>query len=306
MKNGNCRLFQRQWRLWWFDRTRGARWQSKAKKAFEREDFVEAFRLWSRVAATGSREAQFRLGQLYVEGKGVIANAPDAMAWYRRAAEQGHAEAQYQLSLLYQFGRADFGPMTIGEWYRVASVEDKNAADSILDILSPHGLTVERDEAEALRWTLAAAEQGLPAAQANAAIFYSRGGPCEVDYDEARNWFELAARAGNGEGEFGLGVLYANGYGVAADHAAAAEHFRKAAANNHDGAQLALGLMYLAGTGVARDPARRRPVRKRRSRNARLLQSRAAHWRGDGIRKTLLPRRAASGEPRATAIRKRC
>ena len=222
----------------------------EASEAYERQDYAAAFVLWSKAAAAENREAQFRLGQLYTSGQGVVGNSPDAVYWYRRAAEQGHAEAQYQLSLFYQYGRADNGPYTMGEWYRAASVNDKATADRDLALLFPNGLGIERNEAEALRWALAAAEQGMPAAQASAAIFYSRGMACDVDYQKARYWYELAACNSHAEGEFGLGVLYANGYGVATDLAAAAEHYRKAAKNDHDGAQLALGLMYLAGTGV--------------------------------------------------------
>ena len=57
-----------------------------ALEAYEKEDFVEAYRLWSRAAAAGNREARYRLGILYTHGQGVVRNAADAMAWFRRAA----------------------------------------------------------------------------------------------------------------------------------------------------------------------------------------------------------------------------
>ena len=53
----------------------------------------------------------------------------------------------------------------------------------------PNGLSVEADQAEALRWCRLAAEQGLDAAQANLGLMYARGLGCEIDYVEARRWY---------------------------------------------------------------------------------------------------------------------
>ena len=91
-----------------------------ASAAYERQDYAAAFAAWSEAAA-GNSEAQFRLGQLYARGQGVVPNIADALAWYRRAADRGHAPAQYQLSLLYQYGREDRYVFGTGEWYRAAS-----------------------------------------------------------------------------------------------------------------------------------------------------------------------------------------
>jgi hypothetical protein len=66
-----------------------------AVEAYERQDYPAALAAWSEAAAAGNSEAQFRLGQLYARGHGVVANIGDALVWYQRAAAQGHAEAQY-------------------------------------------------------------------------------------------------------------------------------------------------------------------------------------------------------------------
>src|SRR5262249_4741525 len=130
-------------------------------------------------------------GGLYARGEGVVGNLPDALLWYRRAAERGHAEAQFQLSLIYQHGHN--GAAALGEGDRVAATQNKDAADAHLALLLPNGVSVERAEAEALRWGLAAAEQGHAAAQANTGHFYARGTARAVDYTEARRWYGLAA-----------------------------------------------------------------------------------------------------------------
>ena len=49
-------------------------------------------------------KAQFSLGTMYVEGRGVPQDYAEAMRWYRKVAEQGHASAQYNLAFLYGHG----------------------------------------------------------------------------------------------------------------------------------------------------------------------------------------------------------
>lgn len=52
-----------------------------------------------RAAKRGDAEAQFNLGLMYAEGRGVREDAREAVRWFRRAAEQDHARAQWWLRL---------------------------------------------------------------------------------------------------------------------------------------------------------------------------------------------------------------
>ena len=49
--------------------------------------------------------AQFRLGVVYAEGRGVAQDDKESVRWFRLAAEQGDAEAQGGLGLAYSAGR---------------------------------------------------------------------------------------------------------------------------------------------------------------------------------------------------------
>ena len=42
----------------------------------------------------GDTNAQFNLGVMYEDGRGVTQDYQEAVKWYRKAAEQGDAEAQ--------------------------------------------------------------------------------------------------------------------------------------------------------------------------------------------------------------------
>ena len=63
-------------------------------------DFKETFQ----VAKQGNAKAQYNLGVMYENGRGVRQDYIQAVQWYRKAAEQGIAQAQYNLGLMYAKG----------------------------------------------------------------------------------------------------------------------------------------------------------------------------------------------------------
>jgi len=55
-------------------------------------------------AEKGDKEAQYNLGVMYDNGKGVRQDYTEAMKWYKLAAAQGDALAQYNLGGMYDRG----------------------------------------------------------------------------------------------------------------------------------------------------------------------------------------------------------
>jgi Sel1 repeat len=68
---------------------------------------VACDRLWTLRVGTEQRntEADFNLGLLYLDGKGVRQDFTQAVAWFRKGAEQGNADAQDNLGSLYDSGQ---------------------------------------------------------------------------------------------------------------------------------------------------------------------------------------------------------
>ena len=58
-----------------------------------------------KLAREGDAEAQVALGDLHMEGKGVLHNYSLAMGWYKLAADAGNADALFKLAGLYRDGR---------------------------------------------------------------------------------------------------------------------------------------------------------------------------------------------------------
>src|ERR1700733_9721801 len=134
--------------------------------AYERQHYPVAFRFFTASASAGNANAQYQLGRMFARGHGVISNAPDAVTWFRRAAEQGHAASQFELSLAYARGHSPERLSEFRNWYRIAADHDSNSAEQTASLLFPNGLAVAKDPAEAFRWSLAAAQQGLAESQA--------------------------------------------------------------------------------------------------------------------------------------------
>lgn len=73
--------------------------------AYQKGDYVGAVKEWRPLAEQGDPEAQYNIGLLYLDGKGVPQNPAEAVNWFRRAAEQDYEKAQHNLGAMYGSGQ---------------------------------------------------------------------------------------------------------------------------------------------------------------------------------------------------------
>jgi TPR repeat protein len=125
--------------------------------AFRGGDYAKAFELWRPLAENGNIIAQYRLGNMYAEGKGVARDGKAALMWFQRAAEKGDAGSQYNVGVSYASGA---------------------------------GTT--QNDAEAAKWFRRAADQGMAFAQLNLGLLYAAGRGVPQDNVEAMTWLQLA------------------------------------------------------------------------------------------------------------------
>ena len=125
--------------------------------AYERGDFVKAYRLFKPLAEQGVPTAQFNLGVMYENGRGVLRDDAESMSWYRKAAERGVPAAQYNLGVMYSKGQG-----------------------------------VPQDYFEAAKWYRIAADRGVPRAQLNLGLLYADGLGVPQNYVLAHMWINLA------------------------------------------------------------------------------------------------------------------
>ena len=129
--------------------------------AFQRNEYVTAFRLLRPLASSGNASAQFEIGYMYAHGFGVPKNVSEGLRWFGLAAEQGYPDAESSLGFAYYFGEGVLSN------YRVAA-----------------------------KWLRRAANQGLGNAQNKLGLMYERGEGVPQDYVSAYLWFDLAAAQG--------------------------------------------------------------------------------------------------------------
>jgi len=92
----------------------------------------------------GNQYAQFNLGLMYANGRGVSKDEIVAAYWFHRAAEQGHALSQVNLGVMYH-----------------------------------NGMGVEKDDTTAAYWYRKVAEQGHAGGQYNLGLMYNYGSGAE-------------------------------------------------------------------------------------------------------------------------------
>jgi TPR repeat protein len=93
-----------------------------ANAAYRRGDYAQALKILRPLAAQGNAVAQFSLGIMYYNGRGVTQNYQEALKWYRAAARMGSRASQTSIGEMYYFGRGvapDYQEAV--EWYRLGA-----------------------------------------------------------------------------------------------------------------------------------------------------------------------------------------
>lgn len=130
----------------------------------EKGDYVKASLCYRKAAQEDSAVAQYELGVMYIEGRGVNQDYSEAAKWFRKAAEHGIPDAQANLGLHYA-----------------------------------RGIGVPKDSSEAVKWFRKAADQGFADGQFKLGAMYANGEGVPQDFKEAFRLISLAAAQGHAE-----------------------------------------------------------------------------------------------------------
>ncbi len=160
-------------------------------------------------AEAGDAEAQFKLGALYANGKGVEQNSKAAAKWLRKSAKQGWTAAQTLLGWCYASGNG-----------------------------------VSQNIAEAMEWYSTAAEQGDTDAMCSLADLYTSGQPgIEPNNRTMLTWYETAANMGHPKAQYMLGKLLAEGKVIEQNEEAAFQWLTLAIMNDSEAARKELAML---------------------------------------------------------------
>ena len=159
--------------------------------AFLEGDFAGALGHWQPLADEGHAGAQFNLGAMYRDGRGVPLDLGEAAWWFTKSAQTGHARAQYGLGVMYAEGVAV--PMDLNEaakWFGSAADRGHAQAQYEFAVLLTNGEGIAQDRVGALKWLQLAGEAGVEAAVVARELLAAEMAPPALAYASrmARIW----------------------------------------------------------------------------------------------------------------------
>ena len=153
----------------------------KGSDAYLAGNYATAVQEFKKAAEQGNAEAQFNLGVMYSNGRGVLQDDKEAVRLYRLAAEQGIAQAQYNLGIMYNNGEVvlqDYKEAV--KWYRLAAEQGKANAQFNLGNMYANGRGVIQDNVYAHMWWNIAASEGSETAKENRDIIAKQMTPSQI------------------------------------------------------------------------------------------------------------------------------
>lgn len=130
---------------------------AEAMAAYRVADYRTAYEEFLPLAENGMAAAQYKLGLMYENGRGVPKDLAEAEKWYARAADQGYSSAQYNLGYVHYTQNDIDG--TTQWWSRAAEGGDEQAMFS-LGFIFAEGDRAPRDPVQAHMWYDLAAAHG--------------------------------------------------------------------------------------------------------------------------------------------------
>ena len=247
----------------------------------KKTNYVEAFDWYAKAAEQGNSNAQFSLGVMYENGRGVKENYTRAIEWYEKAAEQGNVKAQYTLGSIYLWGfKIEPDYEKAFKWLKKAAEQGDIFSQYELGDMYYKGFIIQ-DYEKAFEYYKKVTEQGIvndrirPMCMNNCeqfvaiinsinrlGIMYYYGLGVEQNYKKAFEWIEKALKQDNPYSSNGicfpivhylLGDMYYFGQGIKQNYTKAFEYFEKAANQGYREAQYSLGYMYENGEGIEQD-----------------------------------------------------
>jgi TPR repeat protein len=204
--------------------------------------------------------AMYRIGMLYMDGKGVPQNTETAIKWLELGAKGGAGWASEALTDLYRSGKA-----TKKNTVRALELLNKEAergsheAHRDLGLMYYYGEEVTRDFALAYKHLSAIAESPLGTwdAQVYNALghLYEDGKVTPQDLEKAFKYHLIGAKAGYPTGQFSVGYAYQFGRGTTVDFVEAVQWYRLSAESGVTQAQINLAALLMLGKGpVSAEP----------------------------------------------------
>lgn len=203
--------------------------QKTVARMISQHEYAQAVIIVKALAANNAVFAQKQLGDMYLNGHGLVVSQRQALYWYDKARRAGHDEATNAFNMVKQ------------QLFLQASKAYKSAHYKA-----------------AFKTFEALANYGHKGAKGYLADSYLYGRGVQKNTPQAASWYRQAADQGGAYEAFQLARLLQQGEGIARDQEQAFKYFRQAAQAGHEAAYLHVAMLYARGEGVALDYAKAR------------------------------------------------
>ena len=203
-------------------------------------------------ATQGNSNAQYDVGSMYQNGRGVKSDRSKAVEWYKKSAKQGNKQSVSRLGLM-RANEDRFG--------KTLTRAEKGDLESqyMLGNMYTKGIGVGTDNSKAIEWYEKSATQGYAKAEYNLGLIYYDGIGTKKNNATALKWFTRAAEQDHAAAQYYLGKMYADGQGTKINYNTALLWYGKAADGGFDQAH---GEMVSVAEKIAtKSPAAKKAVK---------------------------------------------
>ncbi|KAM9357474.1 death ligand signal enhancer isoform 2-T2 [Symphorus nematophorus] len=165
-------------------------------------NYKEAFICFVAAAEQGYSKAQFNVGVCYEKGRGVSKDKEKALYYYSKAAAGGHRQAQYRYAKLLLTSR---GQQSLEELNTAISLLEQSSAAGLskaqVCLASVYSQEPMRDGSKSVHYLKMAAESGDDTALLLLGECFESGFGVQQNLSTAIEYYKRAARAGNKQAE---------------------------------------------------------------------------------------------------------
>jgi hypothetical protein len=188
----------------------------KAKRAYKNGRYDRALRLFQRSSDDGNIVADWYLGHMYRQGRGVRQDDAAAFTYYSRVADHYDpdeddknrlritVDAMVRIADYQRLGAVNAGlqpdpPAAARAYLKIATTYGHPAAHFALGVMSIRGEGVKKNPQQGLKWLMAAARKRYAPAEAYLGELYWDGRLVRGDRTRAVMWYILARKSARPE-----------------------------------------------------------------------------------------------------------
>lgn len=219
-----------------------------------RSAIENSFDVVTDMAECGVADAQYRLAQMYRDGRGTEKSQDKYDEWIKKAALEGNSQAQCEYADLLIAKGTEESRKDATEFYRSSATAGNPEAMMKFAELNAGSIDSDRDRILSIYKQLA--ERGNPIDEYRYADLILRTARSRDDREKALKWFIRSSDHGNITAMNQAGIMYRDGIGTAKDIGKAIEFLQKAAEGGRQASIMNLADMYWSGRLVPKDEAK--------------------------------------------------